>query len=101
MRRMPEDLKIGDFFERVGEGFRVPFAGGAIEITLLEVTNLARADHAGPRRAPFSLIFRGPLRPVLVQHTWPLEHPALGRLEIFLVPLGPDGSGMRYEAVFN
>ena len=31
MRRMPEDLKIGDFFERVGEGFRVPFAGGAID----------------------------------------------------------------------
>jgi hypothetical protein len=101
MRRMPEDLKIGDFFERVGEGFRVPFAGGAIEITLLEVTSLARADHAGPRRAPFSLIFRGPLRPALVQHTWPLEHPALGRLEVFLVPIGPDASGMRYEAVFN
>ncbi len=101
MRRMPEELKIGDFFERVGEGFRVPFADGAIEITLVEVTNLARADHAGPTRAPFSLIFRGPISPVMPQRTYPLEHPALGRLDIFLVPIGPDASGMRYEAIFN
>ncbi len=101
MRRMARELKIGDFFERVGEGFRVPLADGAIEITLVEVTNLARADHAGPRRAPFSLTFRGPLRPALVQRTWPLEHAALGRLEVFLVPIGPDPSGMRYEAIFN
>jgi hypothetical protein len=98
---MLEELKIGDFFERVGEGFRVPFAEGSIALTLVEVTNLARADHAGPRRAPFSLIFRGPSAPCLRQRIWPLEHEALGRLDIFLVPIGPDPSGMRYEAVFN
>ena len=101
MRRMLEELKFGDFFERVGEGFRVPFPDGSVALTLVEVTNLARADHAGPRRAPFSLIFRGPASPTLPQRIWPLEHPSLGRLEIFLVPIGPDASGMRYEAVFN
>ena len=101
MRRMLEELKIEDFFERVGEGFRVPIADGSIGLTLVEVTSLARADHAGPRRAPFSLIFRGPSAPSLRQRIWPLEHAALGRLEIFLVPIGPDASGMRYEAVFN
>lgn len=101
MRRMLGELAYSDFFERVGEVFRVASANGTIGLTLVDVTSLARAEHAGPRRAPFSLIFRGPLAPVLPQRIWPLEHAALGRLEIFLVPIGPDASGMRYEAVFN
>jgi len=101
MRRMLESLAVGDFSGRIGEGFRVPLVDGSIVLTLAEVTDLARKDHAGPRRAPFSLVFRGPLSPVLPQRIWPLEHAALGRLEIFLVPIGPDPEGMRYEAVFN
>lgn len=101
MRRMLDRLAVGDFSGRVGEGFRVPVADGSIVLALTEVTSLARADHAGPRRAPFSLIFRGPLAPALPQRIWPLEHPALGTLEIFLVPIGPDAAGMRYEAIFN
>ncbi|MFN7117495.1 MAG: DUF6916 family protein [Saprospiraceae bacterium] len=28
-------------------------------------------------------------------------HPNIGELYIFLVPLGPDAEGMRYEAVFT
>ena len=30
-----------------------------------------------------------------------VEHQDLATMEIFLVPLGPEGQGMRYEAVFN
>lgn len=30
-----------------------------------------------------------------------VEHEQLGSLEIFLVPLGPDQQGMRYEAIFT
>jgi hypothetical protein len=101
MRRMLESLAVGDFSGRIGEGFHVPFVDGSIALTLAEVTDLARKGHAGPRRAPFSLVFRGPLSPVLPQRIWPLEHAAFGRLEIFLVPIGPDAEGMRYEAVFN
>jgi hypothetical protein len=101
MRRMLEELKIGDFSGRVGEKFRVGEAGAAVELTLIEATDLSRADAPGPRRSPFSLVFRGPLAPVMPQRTYPIEHAALGRLEIFLVPIGPDGKGMRYEAVFN
>ncbi|HEY3350730.1 MAG TPA: hypothetical protein VGM13_13220 [Thermoanaerobaculia bacterium] len=101
MRRMPPDLTFSDFSGRVGEGFRVSVADEAIVLTLADVTSLARANHPGPRRAPFSLIFRGPFRPQLVQRIWPLEHAALGTLDIFLVPIGPDAEGMQYEAVFN
>lgn len=101
MRWMLEDLAYSDFFERVGEEFRVAAGEAVVTLVLSEVTDLARRENPGPRRQPFSLVFRGPLRPLLAQRIWPLEHPALGRLEIFLVPIGPDATGMRYEAIFN
>ena len=46
-------------------------------------------------------MFRGPGEPVLAQRIYPLDNQTLGRLEIFLVPIGPDDEGMRYQAVFN
>ena len=101
MRRMLESLTFGDFSGRIGEGFRLEERGGVAELTLVEVTDLARRGNPGPRRSPFSLVFRGPLSPVMPQRTYALEHASLGRLEIFLVPIGPDADGMRYEAVFN
>lgn len=52
-------------------------------------------------RQAFSLIFRGPYEPVLPQQIWSLAHEAFGELDIFLVPIGPDKKGMRYEAVFT
>lgn len=101
MGRMLENLTYGDFADRVGETFRLEAPSGPLPLTLLEATSLARGENPGPRRSPFSLVFRGPFQPALPQRIWPLEHAALGRLEIFLVPIGPDGGGMRYEAVFN
>jgi hypothetical protein len=101
MRRMLESLTLGDFSGRVGEEFRLDGPSGAVPLTLVEVVDLARRENPGPRRSPFSLVFRGPAAPALPQRTWPLAHETLGRLEIFLVPIGPDASGMRYEAVFN
>ena len=53
------------------------------------------------REQPFSLLFRGPLRPLLPQQITTLEHDTLGVLEIFIVPVGPDEYGQRYEAIFN
>lgn len=101
MRRMLESLKISDFSGRVGEEFRLEGPAGAVPLRLVEVVDLGWRENPGPRRSPFSLVFSGPQAPVFPQRIWPLEHAALGRLEIFIVPIGPDGSGMRYEAVFN
>lgn len=98
---MLEELTYSDFFKRVGEEFHVGTGAVAVGLVLSEVTDLARPENPSPRRKPFSLIFRGPFRPQLVQRIWPLEHAELGTLEIFLVPIGPDAEGMRYEAVFN
>jgi uncharacterized protein DUF6916 len=53
------------------------------------------------RRVPFSLLFHGPAERAVVQQTCKLRHAQLGEFELFIVPLGPDGQGMRYEAVIS
>jgi len=30
-----------------------------------------------------------------------MEHPGIGTFELFLVPIGPDEKGLRYEAIFT
>jgi hypothetical protein len=53
------------------------------------------------REHPFSLVLRGPRTPVLPQAIYPLRHPRLGLIELFLVPVGQDAQATRYEALFN
>jgi hypothetical protein len=53
------------------------------------------------QREPFALVFRQAAGVLLPQRIYAVEHAALGILSIFLVPIGPDASGMRYEAIFN
>ena len=71
----------------------------SIAFELLEVTSLG--EKSGAAREPYSLVFRGPAESVLEQGIVPLRHPELGEIAIFLVPIGPDSQGMRYEAVFT
>jgi len=79
----------------------VPGAVRAIPLVLIEVTEHGSGAAGPQRRQPFSVLFRGPALPVLPQRTYVMDHNSLGRLELFLVPVGPDGQGMRYEAAFT
>lgn len=77
--------------------------GRSVQIELIQATEGDEPGGAGPdgqERLQFSLIFRGPTTPVLPQHTYQITHAELGELELFLVALGPDAEGMRYEAAF-
>lgn len=56
---------------------------------------------ATPRQERFSLTFVGPSEPVFQQGTYALQHEVIGTLNLFLVPIGKDGRGVQYEAVFN
>ena len=99
---MLDQLTIEDFETRVGEPFTVSAADGdALEITLASADR-APEHYARPGgRKPFSLIFHGPRSPYAPQGTWQVEHAELGALDLFLVPLGPEGEVMRYQAVFT
>ena len=49
----------------------------------------------------FSLTFVNHEETILPQKLYELDHETLGRGVIFLVPVGKDENGIRYEAVFN
>jgi len=88
-------LTSEDFAGRLGEVFEVvPAEGGSFELVLAEC-------EAERYESSFSLRFHardGRLEP---QQTFRARHAELGEFDLFLVPLGPDERGMRYEAVFT
>ena len=92
-----EGLTAASFASRVGEQFKLDEAHGSHELTLVECESLGQSL----QREAFSLTFLGPADPVLAQQIYRMRNPELGALEIFLVPIGADASGTRYEAAFN
>ena len=86
-----------------------PIKGGVFELVLgeeqtlpLELSAVLGTGLQGlANREQFSLHFRGPATPVLPQRIYRLDHPELGALEIFLVPIRRDAAGITYEAVFT
>ncbi len=98
-----ESLTLATFTGREGERFRIGGEGDVapFDTELIEVTQAGQAP-AGGGRAPFSLVFRSaPDHQALPQRIYRVEHAELGALDIFLVPIGADASGMRYQAVFS
>jgi hypothetical protein len=101
---MLERFSIDMFADRIGEKFRVhDRAAQDLSLQLFEVTDLT--SRGGPdspcSRAAFSVLFHGPRETLLPQRIYRLEHDAGLAFEIFLVPIGPDREGMRYEAIFT
>ena len=83
-----------------GEVFRIYVDESAhLEVQLISAQPYG--ERRDDRRTPFSIVFRGPPEPVLPQRTYRLKHTYLGNFELFIVPIGPDDVGMRYEAVFS
>lgn len=99
---MANTLSYSAFSERVNEVFKIIDGAATVELELMECNQLT-AHPAGdtPQRESFSLVFRGPMNLALPQRTFSLQNVAMGPMEIFLVPIGPDGKGLQYEAVFN
>jgi 2-phospho-L-lactate guanylyltransferase len=111
--RSLETLAAEDFRGHQGTRFRLtpqPSEGGSavsVDAELAEVSEHP-AGAMGSFRTPFSLVFHGPLQPVLPQGLYRVEHDQFGSVELFLVPIGPNEvppgqtpTAMRYEAVFG
>jgi hypothetical protein len=92
------DLSASDFEQRNGEVFRLLANGQELELRLAEVTRLGGGRREG---GAFSLLFMSPPGPLLPQAIYPIAHPAMGTLDLFIVPLGPKDGGNSYEAVFT
>ena len=106
---MLEHFTTETFAGRVGETFRIlgdgprPVDAALAEVTVLggSATGSAVSGRDGGRPQAFSLVFRAPREAQLAQRTYRMEHDAIGAFDLFLVPIGADGDGMRYEAVFT
>lgn len=92
---MAEHLTVKDFAPYVQTRFQVT-GEGDFELVLASVKDCSNA-----RLEQFSLGFLGQASPWLPQGQYKLEHAQMGECELFLVPNGPDASGMRYEATFS
>jgi hypothetical protein len=96
-------LAKGDFDHLVGDEFELEFGADAtLSLELIAADPLSSGTVGDATRAPFSLTFRSPgERRHAQQRIYTVRHAELGAMEIFLVPIGPDDGGMRYEAVFT
>lgn len=98
---MLEAITHEAFTPLLHDRFRVELDPVRIDLQLERVDVSGQRPEEGQRQA-FSLLFSGVAEEPLPQHLYPLSHDALGTLEVFLVPIGPQADGrMGYEAVFN
>jgi hypothetical protein len=100
---MLDKLSSTSFSQYINQKFTLHLEGSEpLELELIEVAKLGNPPKDPQQRHAFSILFSGPNQPVLPQQIYRLEHRAMGMLDIFLVPLGPDGTGgLGYEAVFT
>ena len=106
MKQGLETLTVDAFQPKLGDSFRIrPDFEASIEAELIEVRVLGgpgRSSKDGSsRRTPFALSFRTTNTSALPQRIYAVEHDMMGSYDIFLVPVGPDATGMVYEAIFT
>lgn len=94
---MLESFTVHTFTGHVGSVFRIQQdASSLLEVELISAGGM---DEGSGR--PFSIVFHGPGDVLLPQRIYRMEHAEIGVFDLFLVPIGPDEKGLRYEAVFN
>lgn len=96
---MLQNVPFEEFEALVGKTVRITDGVNAVELELAEARRL---QNPSPRENPFAIVLReNDAKRVFSQGTYRLEHPTLGPLDLFFVPVGPDGAGMCYEVTFN
>jgi hypothetical protein len=96
MMDFSREMTTGDFSGRVGKVFTVHVAGHQVPLRLDAFQDLPASQRQG---GAFRLEFIGPTNPVLAQGVFAF-HIGTDQYNIFIVPLGPESRGMRYEAIF-
>lgn len=95
---MTEIFTIDTFSGHVGTRFLMRYGDAqTAEVELISVTDVG----SSPRQSQFSLVFVGPYEAPVAQGIYRIEHDKLGALDLFLVPIGRDKDGVKYEAIFN
>jgi hypothetical protein len=70
-------------------------ASTGIELSLMMAS--LRSRPAPPTYEQYSMLFIGPVEPLLPQGTYRFRHDQIGELSLFMVPVGCDAEGAQYE----
>ncbi|MEO8458956.1 MAG: hypothetical protein ABI451_00365 [Dokdonella sp.] len=90
------ELKPDHFENLIGRD--LPLVGSDFSLT---ITSVQRLKSHSSRAAPFSLNLLAPANVRGVQGVYKIEHPEIGLLEMFLVPVATFDGRLQFEAVFN
>ena len=90
-------LKLEDFVAHLDAVFEMQTSGGVVPLKLVKAEP---AGASGREGGAFSLLFAASRGTSLPQGVYPIAQPALGVIEIFLVPVGPLAGGSGYQAIF-
>lgn len=91
-----------DFARAADQEFDVFVGEATVTMTLVSIEQLP--IQAGMVREAFSLIFKSANPVVLPQRIYWMRNRNLAdaqKVEVFIVPIGRDPDGIRYQAVFN
>jgi hypothetical protein len=97
---MSSNLTEAEFSKHVNTKFRVAVEP-PVELELIEVKGYPTRENEQTGMERFSAFFRGPGDRFLTQKVYSFDHEQMAAFELFLVPVGQDQGGFRYEAVFN
>jgi hypothetical protein len=94
----PGYLRLATYVPLVGSAFRISREGSSpLKVKLVS----AQAQALAGKGESFSLIFRGSRHAELPQQISTLEHPLLGRFDLFVAPVGRGVKGQEFQAVVN
>ena len=92
-----DGLRLDDFADAVGRSWQVDSEGTPVSLRLDVAQPLPWAMRA---EGGFRLEWVGPSEPLLAQATNRFSRGDAG-FDMFIVPVGREADGVRYEAVFN
>lgn len=96
-----DELSEELFREQLNTKFYIPLEERRVELELVGVEGDKSSMEKIEGVERFVLYFLGPGDFYLPQRIYPMEHERLGGLEIFIVPVGRETGGLRYEAIFS
>ncbi|HEY7770309.1 DUF6916 family protein [Longimicrobium sp.] len=98
---MLDTFTIETFRPRLGELFHLVVGDQRLPTKLTDVFPWGAGGGDERARVPFSLIFHTIPEAIVPQGTYSMENERMEPFQLFLVPLGPDERGMRYESVIT
>lgn len=92
------ELSLSDFAGYVGQALEIDFGAGGVPATITDVR--AVGGYTKRPSGGFSVTLRA-AAPAPLQGTFPLKHPTLGTLGLFMTPRRLVGAEIEYEFILN